>query len=87
MLHIILDPPFDEVAKKCSHFEIGDSTELINLDTVNSVVADGHELDFIEYHFTGIPMRLKADRANAGSSELSQQWFGDHAKFIVANWT
>ena len=46
---------------------------------VESVFADGHELDYIERRFENLP------RLAAGFRRYAT-WFGDHAKFIVANW-
>lgn len=42
---------------------------------VESVQADGHELEYIEKQFTNLP------KANI----RVVNWFGDHAKFIVGN--
>lgn len=41
-----------------------------------SAQADGHELEHIWQHTTGLP-DAKGNRV--------VKWFGDHAKFIVAN--
>ncbi len=47
-------------------------TEIIN---VSFIQVDGHELDHIRQQFTNLPMTTKR----------SARWFGDLAKFIVAN--
>lgn len=43
---------------------------------VATVQADGHELDYIEAHFTNLPMAL-------GTRVVT--WEGDLARFIAAN--
>jgi Zn-finger nucleic acid-binding protein len=89
MLHVILKPPFDELlanpeAKcKCAHFEIGESANEVNIDLVESVWADGAELDLIMRSFEGIPKRFHRH----ADHDQTSKWFGDDAKFIVANWT
>lgn len=67
----------------CIHFEIGQSTEQINIDLVESVWADGAELDLIFRSFEGIPKRFHRHADHDQTTKL----FGDDAKFIVANWT
>lgn len=103
MLHVILRPPFDELQPYkvhdhvfgdtetvkpkcvCAHFEIGDSTKEINLDLVESVLAEDFELRHIFTYFSGLPMRFIENDLRTLAPQ--QQWFGDDAKFIVANWT
>lgn len=93
MLHVILRPPFDELLElapierteqgvnnkySCAHFEIGQSTSAVPIDLIESVWADENELYFIFREFTGISMRLNTSTV---------KWFGDDARFIVANWS
>jgi len=84
MLHVILKPPFDELGlpNQCAHFEIGQSTQGINIDLVESVWADGAELIEIIKHFEGVPKRF-----NRFNTDPTMKWFGPDAQFIVANWT
>lgn len=81
MLHVIIQKPFDETAK-CVDFEIGDSTKEVNPELVQSVLATDDELAFILRKFDGIPKRIYRDE----DVTTDQSWFGDDAKFIVANW-
>lgn len=98
MLHIILRPPFNELLKddpvyqklisednkyKCAHFEIGQSTSAVPIDLVESVWADGAELDLIYRSFEGIPKRFH----RYPDHDQTSKWFGPDAQFIVANWT
>jgi len=85
MLHVIIQKPFDEA--KCDHYTVGD--EAIkqlnypnNPDIIQSVIADGPELDHIMICFASLPWRCNRDQ----TLPQSMQWFGDDAKFIVANW-
>lgn len=83
MLHVIIQPPFNELLAnddgkpKCAHFLVGHSTKDINPEIVVSVLATGPELQHILNNFTQLPRCL---------SRTEQRWFGDDAKFIVANW-
>ena len=85
MLHVVFTPPFDDLLKNASYltsqFVIGQSTKDINPDLVQSVLADGIELVHILNKFTGIPF------AGLNDVPTNMSWFGDDAKFIVANWT
>lgn len=98
MLHVILKPPFNELLAnqefdrgelspdhkyKCAHFEIGQSTAAVNLDLVDSVWADGPELVEIIKNFEGVPKRFNRHYDH----DQTMKWFGDDARFIVANWT
>jgi hypothetical protein len=79
MLYVIIQPPFDEIDPQSVEFEIGKTTPVnLNHELVLSVIADGAELRHILNNFTQLPRCL---------SRTEQRWFGDHAKFIVANWT
>lgn len=97
MLHVIIRPPFDELLDlspikrteqgvndkyQCAHFGVGQSTAAIPIDLVKSVWADGPELIEIIKHFESVPKRF-----NRFNVDPTMKWFGDHAKFIVANWT
>lgn len=53
----------------------GDSINHINPFDVREVQADGDELQIIQEQFTNTPM----------SKNRVVRWFGDDAKFIVAN--
>jgi len=92
MLHVIFTPPFDDLLKNTSYlttqFEIGQSTNAINPDLVQCVIADGTELVEIVKYFEGIPKRFLNHYATEEvKSDATMKWFGDDAKFIVANWT
>jgi len=50
---------------------------LTNLDRLYSLQATGEELDWIRCHFKNLPVRCDLS---------SVFWFGDLAKFIIANW-
>lgn len=82
MLHVIYRPTGGQSddPPKCAHFEVGESTKDLNPETVTSVLAEGRELHEIIMNFEGLPRRFK------GKNPGEQSWFGDHAKFIVANW-
>lgn len=81
MLHVIIQKPFDEA--KCDHYTVGaEEIKDLNPDLVQSVLADGPELDHIMICFAGIPWRC--DRNQQLPKEM--RWYGDDAKFIVANW-
>lgn len=102
MLHVIIQPPFDEFLTdlvnaelldsaqrddnkpKCAHFEIGQSTEAAPVELVTSVWADGPELRHIFTYFSGLPVRFIENDLRTLAEK--QKWFGDDAKFIVANW-
>lgn len=49
------------------------------VSNVIEVQADGDELTFLLRHTENLPITKQLGRY------LSQRWFGDHAKFIVAN--
>jgi len=66
----------------CAHFEIGQPASAIPIALIESVWADGNELIEIIKHFEGIPKRF-----NRFNLDPTMKWFGDDAKFIVANWT
>ena len=84
MLHIIIQPPFDEIDPQCAHFEVGQSTKNLKPSLVLSVIADGAELQHILKNFTGLPIAKINDDL---TTQTEMRWFGDDAKFIVANWT
>ena len=67
----------------CAHFEIGQSTSAVPIGLVQSVWADKTELDLIYRSFEGIPKRFHRH----ADHDQTSKWFGDDAKFIVANWT
>jgi len=77
MLHVIIQPPFDEIDPRCMHLEVGKPVPDLNPDLILSVIADGPELQHILNNFTQLPRCL---------SRTEHRWFGDDAKFIVANW-
>lgn len=54
------------------HYDIMD-----NLQNVTEVQADGEELDRIRNNMPGIPQAL---------TKKAVRFYGDHAKFITANW-
>ena len=83
MLHVIIQPPFDEIDPQCAHFETGQSTASLKPELVLSVIADGAELDLIMRVFEGIPKRFNRH----ADHDQTSKWFGDDARFIVANWT
>lgn len=60
---------------------LGDTQNLAilkeQINHVNSVQADGDELDHIFRNYEGLPHHY---------SRQVQAWFGDSAKFIIANW-
>jgi len=81
MLYIILKPnPLTPAAPQCAHLFIGDHDQATLIandhDRIVKVIADEDELDFINQTFD-IPKSNRKDECT---------WFGDHAKFIVANW-
>lgn len=51
-----------------------------NVEFVVEVQADGHELELILFRYPGLPHVLR----DIPGSKV-QRWFGDQAKFIVAN--
>lgn len=98
MLHVIIQPPFDEIDSQhahmmapgklklglSGHIKVGQSTKNLKPDLVLSVIADGAELAHILQNFTGLPV---AKINNDLTAQTDMRWFGDDAKFIVANWT
>ena len=83
MLHVILRPnPMDDPAdSQCAHLSIGDKTQAEAIahqhDRIEKVIADGEELEHIIQNYMNLFFRL---------SVAEMTWFGDDAKFIVANW-
>jgi len=59
-------------------FYVGQKEKIKNIDphTVKEVQVDGHELDHVISTMPNLPK----------SSGRVVQYFGEHAKFIVANW-
>lgn len=58
---------------------VPDAKPCLNDDYLTDVVdvyANGHELDYVKSHFTGLPMRL-------GTRAMT--WRGDFAQFIYDN--
>lgn len=60
-----------------TNWHIGEKNpvEYGKVNFVREVQADGHELDHIHGNFSRIPE----------ANKRVVRWFGDHAKFIVAN--
>ncbi len=56
-------------------WQIGSGMPSPYTDDVTEIVVNGPELEKVRAEISGIPM----------SSMPEVQWFGDHAKFIVAN--
>lgn len=54
---------------------------------VTEVQADGDELDYILYRIRPgtIPISMEFQKGVKEVTKPVQRWFGDHAKFIVAN--
>lgn len=95
MLRIYLKPnPADNPAEsKIVHIVIGQTQatkEIIRQhEIIDHVVADGLELVTIFQSFTGIAFRTDLawrSYPNSDDNEFELTWFGDDAKFIVANW-
>lgn len=59
------------------HWHVGEPMPEFDIHRVLSVQADNDELDHIMYKFPNLPM------CKGGRRVVT--WFGDHAKFIVAN--
>lgn len=58
--------------------------KVLNYTNVVCVHADGEELEYILYRFSGIPSCFSAKTICATGGSMS--WYGDIAKFIVGNW-
>ena len=58
-------------------WHVGESPPILYGDVkdVTEVQADGHELDYIINNMEGLPI----------AKTRVVRWFGDHARFIVAN--
>jgi hypothetical protein len=58
----------------------------VDANTVTSVSADGHELAMILTKFRNLPVLTVDHNMPDGTARgYMMTWFGDHAKFIVAN--
>lgn len=61
--------------------EPGPNQGVASIEQVTMVQADGEELEAIRYQVTNLPMLVNSYPPIA----TVQRWFGDHAKFLVAN--
>lgn len=95
MLRIYLKPNLsdDPAESKIVHVIIGQTNatkEIIRQhELIDYIVADRLELVTIFQNFTGIPFRTDlATRSypNSDDDEFELTWYGDDARFIVANW-
>lgn len=62
-----------------TNWKIGDQSPKLDTEYIEYIVANGMELSLVLSRFQNIPKPEKFNQVD------SVYWYGDHAKFIIAN--